>query len=67
MQEENVRVMSGEAYVQFILDQLNEVEVHGIDNIERMRNAIHFLEQLRDDVIASKSKEKAAPTEAEPM
>ena len=46
--------MSGEAYVQYILDQLDGLEVKGTDNMRRVLRAIHLLEKLKEDIVAHK-------------
>ena len=46
--------MPGEAYVQYILNQLNGIEVKGADNMNRLLNSIRMLERLRDDIISHK-------------
>lgn len=51
--EEETTTLSGEAYVQYMLDQLNLVEVRGSENMERMLSVIRALERLRDDLISS--------------
>ena len=56
--------MPGEAYVQYILSQLNEIEVKGADNMNHLLNAIHWLERLRDDIISHK-KQPEVTTETE--
>lgn len=56
-------MMPGEAYIQFILDQLNGVSVHGSEDITRMFNAIHSLERLRDDIVANKAQNEQTETE----
>lgn len=53
--------MPGEAYVQYILNQLDKVEIHGSENMKHMMNAIHMLEILRDDIVAHKKEPGEEP------
>ena len=56
-------MMPGEAYIQFILDQLNGISVSGTEDLARMLNAIHCLERLRDDIVAHKAPKERTETE----
>lgn len=53
--KEETTIMPGEAYVQYILNQLNGIEVKGADNMNRLLNSIRMLERLRDDIISHKA------------
>lgn len=56
--------MSGESYVQFIINQLDGISVRGIEDMKRMLTAIQFLERLKEDVAKSR-KEDAGTQETE--
>ena len=49
--------VSGENYVQTILDHLNGIEIKWTENLAKMLSAIRMLEALRDDIIAHKAPE----------
>lgn len=51
--------VSGEGYVQSILDQLNGIEVRGEGNMRRLLYAIHLLEKLKTDIVTHKNSEPA--------
>ena len=55
--------MPGEAYLQFIIDQLNGVSVRGAEDMSRMLKAIQLLERLKSDIIEHKMPEIDIPTE----
>lgn len=56
--------MSGESYVQFIINQLDGISVRGIEDMKRMLTAIQFLERLKEDVAKSR-KENSEAKESE--
>lgn len=56
--------MSGESYVQFIINQLDGISVRGIEDMKRMLTAIQFLERLKEDVAKSR-KDDAEAKESE--
>ena len=62
--KEETTIMPGEAYVQYILNQLNGIEVKGVENMNRLLNSIRMLERLRDDIISHK-KQPEVTTETE--
>ena len=51
-------MVSGETYIQYILDQLNGVEVRGLENMDRLMTAIRMLETLRKDIVEHKEAEE---------
>ena len=49
--------MSGEAYIQIILNQLNNVAVRGKEDMERLLTSIQLLENLKKDIVDHKEPE----------
>lgn len=55
-------MISGESYIQYILDQLNGIEVRGRENMDRLMTAICMLETLRKDIVEHKKAEENGET-----